>query len=301
MPNRRKSSGPRSTPKLFKCTGYGDCNMVFTRSEHLARHERKHTGEKPYKCIVPGCERMFSRFDNMMQHTQTHDKSRKGGNSRSATVKGTKVSSVKKEHSVTSSAINNQQSESSLTSSIIHSRTLPLPTRKVSISSEHSMLFPPMQLPPPQPSSSSSLSNHPYPICNSTATRSRYSWPIRRESYPYCHYYRHLPSYHEDYSYIRRRSSTSTSSSESTLVSPIQRDEPEITRRRISIDDLRLPIQDIKNIQLEEEISIKKPNYDKRKTIDITPDEFEALEGFSRFHTKSVVGVPALSSPTTGT
>ncbi|CEI85794.1 hypothetical protein G6F70_007463 [Rhizopus microsporus] len=67
----------RSTkPKLFRCTGYGDCNMVFTRSEHLARHTRKHTGEKPFKCIVPGCSRRFSRFDNMMQHTQTHKNDR---------------------------------------------------------------------------------------------------------------------------------------------------------------------------------------------------------------------------------
>ncbi|KAI8140580.1 hypothetical protein BJV82DRAFT_222570 [Fennellomyces sp. T-0311] len=46
---------------------------------------RKHTGEKPFKCIVPGCERMFSRFDNMMQHTQTHNKSRSARRS-----KGTK-------------------------------------------------------------------------------------------------------------------------------------------------------------------------------------------------------------------
>ncbi|KAI8093052.1 uncharacterized protein BX664DRAFT_99661 [Halteromyces radiatus] len=63
-----------SEPKLFQCTGYGDCNMVFTRSEHLARHARKHTGEKPFKCVVPGCERTFSRFDNMIQHTSTHNK-----------------------------------------------------------------------------------------------------------------------------------------------------------------------------------------------------------------------------------
>ena len=33
--------GSRSgKPKLFQCTGYGDCRMVFTRSEHLARHMR---------------------------------------------------------------------------------------------------------------------------------------------------------------------------------------------------------------------------------------------------------------------
>ncbi|ORZ06583.1 hypothetical protein BCR41DRAFT_311599, partial [Lobosporangium transversale] len=66
------SGGSSSSPKTFQCTGYPGCNMVFTRSEHLARHERKHTGEKPYKCIVTNCPRTFSRYDNMIQHTQTH-------------------------------------------------------------------------------------------------------------------------------------------------------------------------------------------------------------------------------------
>ncbi|KAG1323963.1 hypothetical protein G6F62_009364 [Rhizopus arrhizus] len=51
--------------------------MVFSRSEHLARHARKHTGEKPYKCIVPNCDRTFSRIDNMMQHTHTHSRNKK--------------------------------------------------------------------------------------------------------------------------------------------------------------------------------------------------------------------------------
>ncbi|KAG9071424.1 hypothetical protein KI688_005636 [Linnemannia hyalina] len=56
--SNRDSPALRGTKgKLFQCSGFGDCRMVFTRSEHLARHAR-----------------MFSRFDNMVQHTQTHTK-----------------------------------------------------------------------------------------------------------------------------------------------------------------------------------------------------------------------------------
>ncbi|KAF7291433.1 hypothetical protein MIND_01288400 [Mycena indigotica] len=52
----------------FHCTGYGECKMVFTRSEHLARHIRKHTGERPFTCH---CDKQFSRLDNLRQHVQT--------------------------------------------------------------------------------------------------------------------------------------------------------------------------------------------------------------------------------------
>lgn len=40
-PPSRSSSGG----KTFTCTGYEGCSMSFSRSEHLARHIRKHTGE----------------------------------------------------------------------------------------------------------------------------------------------------------------------------------------------------------------------------------------------------------------
>ncbi|EJD06179.1 uncharacterized protein FOMMEDRAFT_153579 [Fomitiporia mediterranea MF3/22] len=59
----------RAAPaKTFQCRGYGDCHMVFSRSEHLARHVRKHTGERPFTCH---CGKQFSRLDNLRQHAQT--------------------------------------------------------------------------------------------------------------------------------------------------------------------------------------------------------------------------------------
>ena len=61
--NGRKKKGQR-----FFCTGYPPCNLSFTRSEHLARHIRKHTGERPFQCH---CNRRFSRLDNLRQHAQT--------------------------------------------------------------------------------------------------------------------------------------------------------------------------------------------------------------------------------------
>lgn len=56
------------TTTIFQCRGFGNCNMTFTRSEHLARHIRKHTGERPFQCH---CGKSFSRLDNLRQHAQT--------------------------------------------------------------------------------------------------------------------------------------------------------------------------------------------------------------------------------------
>ncbi|KAI3483049.1 hypothetical protein L1887_54070 [Cichorium endivia] len=66
-PNGQKSEGSGNVT-MFQCRGFGDCRMVFTRSEHLARHVRKHTGERPFRCH---CGKAFSRLDNLRQHAQT--------------------------------------------------------------------------------------------------------------------------------------------------------------------------------------------------------------------------------------
>lgn len=50
------------------------CTRPFARLEHLKRHERSHTKEKPFQCIqagnIPGCGRCFARRDLLLRHQQ---------------------------------------------------------------------------------------------------------------------------------------------------------------------------------------------------------------------------------------
>lgn len=50
------------------------CARVFKRLEHLKRHFRTHTLERPYSCSM--CGKHFSRTDNLAQHKKTHNRNK---------------------------------------------------------------------------------------------------------------------------------------------------------------------------------------------------------------------------------
>nr|XP_031861867.1 uncharacterized protein CI109_002696 [Kwoniella shandongensis]KAA5528939.1 hypothetical protein CI109_002696 [Kwoniella shandongensis] len=68
---------PTTGPALkgFSCPLLS-CGRLFKRLEHLKRHVRTHTQERPYECTR--CSKRFSRSDNLTQHLKTHEKVDRG-------------------------------------------------------------------------------------------------------------------------------------------------------------------------------------------------------------------------------
>jgi transcription factor STE12 len=58
--------------KAFSCPLFS-CGRLFKRLEHLKRHLRTHTMERPFQCHI--CRKRFSRSDNLTQHTRIHSRS----------------------------------------------------------------------------------------------------------------------------------------------------------------------------------------------------------------------------------
>ncbi len=52
---------------------YSGCNEFFTRLDLLDTHERWHTGQMPFVCLVEGCSQRFASNQFLIRHmTQAH-------------------------------------------------------------------------------------------------------------------------------------------------------------------------------------------------------------------------------------
>ena len=60
-----------SGEKPFGCP-FPDCDKIFARSDELSRHKRAHTGEKKFVCST--CSRPFVRSDHLLKHIKRHQK-----------------------------------------------------------------------------------------------------------------------------------------------------------------------------------------------------------------------------------
>eukprot|EP01119_Soliformovum_irregulare_P002577 TRINITY_DN12822_c0_g1_i1.p1 TRINITY_DN12822_c0_g1~~TRINITY_DN12822_c0_g1_i1.p1 ORF type:complete len:490 (-),score=53.55 TRINITY_DN12822_c0_g1_i1:128-1504(-) len=58
---------------MFPC-GHPGCEGIFTTQANMRRHQKLHTGEKPYACIQEGCGKSFARKYDLKVHTRIHTK-----------------------------------------------------------------------------------------------------------------------------------------------------------------------------------------------------------------------------------
>ncbi|EFP80971.2 homeodomain transcription factor ste12 [Puccinia graminis f. sp. tritici] len=67
----QQDQGAYGASRVYVCPLFS-CGRLFKRLEHLKRHTRIHTSEKPYPCTR--CGKRFARSDNLAAHLKIHEK-----------------------------------------------------------------------------------------------------------------------------------------------------------------------------------------------------------------------------------
>ncbi|KAI6073812.1 Zinc finger protein 362 isoform X2 [Aix galericulata] len=57
--------------KTYRCKV---CPLTFFTKSEMQIHSKIHTGDRPYKCPHPGCEKAFTQLSNLQSHQRQHNK-----------------------------------------------------------------------------------------------------------------------------------------------------------------------------------------------------------------------------------
>lgn len=58
-----------NSDQVFRCE---ECDRPFNRRYTLNEHVKTHTGERPYRCLVPACTKRFTTTGNLARHQRLH-------------------------------------------------------------------------------------------------------------------------------------------------------------------------------------------------------------------------------------
>ncbi|KAI0471465.1 zinc finger protein zas1 [Xylariaceae sp. FL0804] len=69
-----KRASRKGAPRKFACDWEG-CDKIYSRAEHLQRHQLNHKPREIFRCDVPDCSQAFVRQDLLARHKKRHSSS----------------------------------------------------------------------------------------------------------------------------------------------------------------------------------------------------------------------------------